>query len=334
MYNVFMDALIDNLKMIPLLFIIYIIIEIIEIKYEKTLVKNVERAGKAGPLAGAGFGCIPQCGFSVISTALYTKRLITIGTLLAVYLSTSDEAIPIILSQPEKVHLILPIIAVKVIIAIVAGYGVDFIFHTKLKKNEAAADIDISDTKLCCGHTCGDEEDERLELHNSEKQTTELENTPQNAEAKNIDTQNTKVQSTETKKIKLEIKHILFHPLIHTIKVFFFIFIVSLAINFILFKIGDANIGKVFLNHSVFQPIIASLVGLIPNCGASVAITQVFLKGGISFGSAISGLCSSAGLGLLVLFKENKDIRDTLKVLLLLLAISMTAGILIQSIYG
>lgn len=317
MYDIFMDALIDNLKMIPLLFIIYIIIEIIETKYEKTLVKNVERAGKAGPLAGAVFGCIPQCGFSVISTALYTKRLITIGTLLAVYLSTSDEAIPIILSQPDKAHLILPIILIKVAIALIGGYGVDLIMRNKIQKTEDAADIDISDTKLCCGHTCSDKEELKAIK-------------PEIAENNNQDNK----QNAEGEKIRLEIKHILFHPLIHTIKVFFFIFIISLAINFILFKIGDKNIGKVFLNHSIFQPVIASLVGLIPNCGASVAITQVFLKGGISLGSAISGLCSSAGLGLLVLFKENKNFKDTARVIILLLCISIGAGILIQSFYG
>lgn len=305
MLAIFLDALIDTSKMIPLLLIIYAGIELIEHNYGRKLTSIVQKADNTGPALGAVFGCVPQCGFSVISTALYTRRVITLGTLLAVYISTSDEAIPVILSQPNKAGIILPLIITKVIIAIIAGYAIDFILKNsnKTKKDESVereicatseegcANIHTHiDKKGCCGHSCNSE--------------------------------------------KAGFKELIIHPIKHTLKVFIFIFATSLLINFIIFKVGEENLGKLFLGHSVLQPVLAALVGLIPNCAASVAITEVFLKGGISFGSTIAGLSASAGLGMLVLFKENKDLKDTLRIIGLLFGISTVAGIAIQYFYG
>lgn len=304
MFGVFMDALIDTAKMIPLLFIIYVGVELIEHRYGRELTHIVQKAGKAGPSLGAIFGSVPQCGFSVISTALYTKRVITVGTLIAVYISTSDEAIPVILSQPSKAGVILPLILTKIVFAIIAGYAIDLIFKKSNKKNKTNEVVDNEicvtaedctkdvplDEKGCCGHSCSSE--------------------------------------------KASFKESIIHPIKHTIKVFLFIFATSLLINIILFYVGVQNLNKIFLGHTVFQPILTALVGLIPNCAASVAITEVFLKGGISFGSTISGLSASAGLGMLILFRENKDLKDTLRVMGLLFSLSVVAGIAIQYFYG
>lgn len=310
MHKVVLDAFIDSAKTIPLLLIIYAVIEFVESRYGGFIREKVKHAGKTGPAFGTFFGCVPQCGFSVIATALYTKRLITVGTLLAVYLSTSDEAIPVILSQPSKINLVLPLIAAKVIIALVAGYLVDFILNKSQKaKTQVCATSDEScyttvvppsetngidqtgdiDETGCCGHHCTSE--------------------------------------------KFNYNEIILHPLIHTLKVFLFIFAVSLTINYIIFRVGEQNLGHLLLNHSIFQPFAAALVGLIPNCAASIAITQVFLKGGISFGSAVAGLSASAGLGTLVLFRENKDTKDTLRIVLMLFGISVVAGIIIQYVF-
>jgi len=298
MIEIIQDALIDTLKMVPLLLVIYVAIEIIEYKYSAKLEEKVEKAGRAGPAIGAFVGAFPQCGFSVISSALYTQKLLTIGTLLAVYLSTSDEAIPILLSQPEKAAVVLPLILTKIGLALFAGYLIDLLYRRSNKKvlshidkfdhHECHHEHKI-DEAACCGHELGEQ---------------------------------------------INAKDIIIHPLVHTAKISFFIFITTFALNYAFFKIGDNNIPRLFLGHSIFQPVVAALVGLIPNCAASVAITEMYLKGAISYGSTIAGLSAGAGLGLLVLFRENKNLKNTLIILGLLLFFSITAGILIQYVYG
>lgn len=297
----FTDAFKDTALMIPWLLVIYLAIELFEYKYGTKISSLIGNARKSAPVIGAALGCIPQCGFSVISTALYARKLITAGTLLAVYLSTSDEAIPVIFSQPDKLEVILPIILTKLVIAIVSGYSIDLIFKKTIKPDnyiplehvdteEVNEIYELQDEKGCCGHHCVPE--------------------------------------------KPDIKEIFIHPLKHTFKVFIFIFMTSLAINLIILKVGEQNLSKLLMGHTIFQPVITGIFGLIPNCAASVAITQVFLKGGISFGSVVAGLSSSAGLGMLVLIKENGKTRDSLRIIGLLLAISIIAGIIIQYTVG
>ncbi|MCX6764748.1 MAG: arsenic efflux protein [Candidatus Nealsonbacteria bacterium] len=301
MFQVFSDAITDTVKMIPLLLVIYIAIELIEYKFGNKIREKIQKAGALGPAVGSTVGSFPQCGFSVVVTALYTQRLVTIGTLLAVYLSTSDEAIPIILSQPDRANIILPLILTKIFIALIAGYAVDFAFRKTNKETLThikafAKGLDdgshhhesIMEEKACCGHSA----------------------------------------SPSAKKFNP--KEIFFHPIIHTAKIFVFIFIISLSINVIIFEIGEEALGKFFLTHSILQPFISALAGLIPNCAASVVITELYLKGAITYGSVISGLCASGGLGILVLFKEEKDKKNIFKVLFLLFGISVTAGLIIQ----
>jgi len=301
MVNVFMDALLDTVRMVPLLLIIYIGIELVEYKFGNKIIGLVQKAGVAGPAVGAIAGCLPQCGISVVATALYTQRLATIGTLLAVYLSTSDEAIPVILSQPDKAGLILPLILTKIFIALVAGYTLDFFFR-KSNRNTlthirayAHGEDDVRhhhetvmDEAACCGH------------------------------------------STSASAHEFNPKEILLHPAIHTAKVFVFILAVSFLINVAVFQLGEEAFGKLFLGHSILQPFIAALLGLVPNCAASVGITELYIKGAITYGSLIAGLCASAGLGILVLFREEKQKKEMFKVLGLLFGISVLVGSAIQ----
>jgi hypothetical protein len=301
MYDVFMDALVDTARMVPLLLVIYIGIELVEYKFGHKIIGLVQKAGTAGPAVGALAGSLPQCGISVVATALYTQRLATIGTLMAVYLSTSDEAIPIILSQPEKASLILPLVLTKICIALVAGYALDLFFrranestlvHIKAyARGEDDAHHDhaiVMDEEACCGH------------------------------------------STSSSAHKFNPREIFFHPCIHTAKIFAFIFAVSLLINATVFLMGEESFGKLFLGQTLLQPFMAALVGLIPNCAASVAITELYLKGAITYGSLIAGLCASAGLGILVLFREENEKKEMFKVLGLLFGISVLAGSIIQ----
>jgi hypothetical protein len=301
MQQIFFDALYDSLKMIPLLFAVYVAIELIEYKLGNKIRQNIQKAGKAGPAVGALAGSFPQCGFSVISTALYTQRLLTIGTLLAVYLSTSDEAIPVILSQPDKAKIIIPIILTKIIIAVIFGYAIDFIFRKHNKKTIAHAEAYaqgkddsahhhevVVEEQACCGHS----------LSSSAK--------------------------------KFSPKEIIYHPLIHTLKIFLYILIISFLINFGIYKIGQGNLQALFAGHVFLQPFIAALIGLIPNCASSVAITEMYLKGVITYGAVIAGLCASGGLGILILFKEDKNRKDVFTVLGLLFGISVLAGLIIQ----
>ena len=292
MRELLLDALADSVEMIPFLLVIYFLVELFERRFGGTIERTLQRTAKAGPALGAAFGCVPQCGFSVVASALYARRLITKGTLLAVFLATSDEAIPVILAQPDKAKLVTNILATKLIIGLVSGYAIDFVIgmlsRGKPKRGHQVPVDDLHEAG-CCKHDLAG-----------------------------------RIGKWQWLK----------HPLIHTAKIFFFIMAVTFAINNLIWFVGEKNVGQVLLKQSLLQPFLAALFGLIPSCAASVAITELFLKGGLSYGSAIAGLCSSAGLGILVLLKENHDIRDTSRILILLVGISTAAGTLIHVLYG
>lgn len=304
MLEILIEALLDSVKMIPFLLIVYIGIELIEYKFGNKIREKVQKSGSAGPAIGALAGSLPQCGFSVVATALYTQRLATIGTLMAVYLATSDEALPVILSQPDKLGIILPLILTKIIIALFFGYSLDLIFRKNNRKtlkhiedynhgrDEKGHDHQkVLDETACCGHS-------------------------PNGSAK-----------------KFSVEEIFFHPLVHTAKIFLFIFIVSFLINLAFWKLGDAVLAQIFLNNSFFQPFLAALFGLIPNCAASVGITELYLKGVITYGSVIAGLCASGGLGILILFREEKNKSQVFQIIGLLFGISVLSGLIIQYVF-
>jgi len=304
MWLILKDALIDSLKTVPLLLVLYVGIELIEYKFGNKIREKVQNSGKAGPLIGTIAGIFPQCGFSVIATALFTQRLLTIGTLLAVYLATSDEAIPVILSQPDKAYLIFPIIGTKIIVALIAGYGIDLFFKKEQRKiiEHVEAVEEGHDSKshhhetilnetACCGH------------------------------------------STLSVSKKFDVKEIFWHPIVHTFNVFVFIFLVTLIINLAVFQIGEISLTKFFAKNIFWQPFLTAMIGLIPNCASSVAITELYLKNIIGFGPTMAGLLASGGLGLLVLYKEEKNKKKFIKILTILYGISVLVGFIIQLFY-
>ncbi|MFH0984734.1 MAG: putative manganese transporter [Candidatus Omnitrophota bacterium] len=289
MIEVLLDAFKDTLAMAPWLLGIYIALEFLENRSESFIGEKISHRMGAAPLLGALFGCIPQCGFSVIAATLFARRCISLGTLIAVFISTSDEAVPVILAQHDKAPLVLWLLFVKVILATVAGYAVDFFCRKDNPREPHSSHAPVvpqGGYRHCSCHAHGRE-----------------------------------IPRWKT---------FFLFPLKHTLKVLFFIFAVSLSIGLLVARSGEAGLEHLFFSGTLLQPFFSVLVGLIPNCAASVAITEIYLKGGITFGSAVAGLSASGGLGFLVLLKENKDRKENALVIGLLVLISLTAGILLN----
>ena len=292
------EAMIDSLNLVPLLFIIFVLLEILEHYFAKKKHLIVFWMKKIGPLFGSLFACLPQCGFSVIASTLYVRRILSRGTILAVYLATSDEAIPVIMAEPSKGHLILPIILVKVIVAVIVGYLVDFFVGY-----QANDPLPLHKEEHCEEH-----HHEGCDCTHHPKRLRDA----------------------------IRTKGFWWHPAKHTINIFLFILIVSIALGYFMEIVGtEENLAKYCLADSPLQPLLLSLFGLIPNCAVSVAMTLLFLKNTISFGSLIAGLSTAGGLGLLILFTKNNDKKDTALILSILVAVSTIVGIILQyNVFG
>ena len=285
MLEVIQDTLIDGIKILPFLFITYLIMEYIEHKMGEKSKNAIKKSGKFGPIIGSFLGIFPQCGFSVSATNLYAGRVITLGTLISVYLSTSDEMLPIFISEAVEPIIILKILAIKLLIGMFAGFIIDFAIRTINKRKKR-------------------NENEKIEIENL----------------------------CEHDHCHCENGSILKSALRHTINIFIFIIIITFIINTAVFLIGEENISNLLLNKKILGPIIASLIGLIPNCAASVIITNMYLENLISAGSMIAGLLTGAGVGLAVLFKTNKKIKENIKIVILLYAIGAVSGVLLELI--
>lgn len=276
--DVILDTLIDGVKLLPFLFLTYLAMEYIEHKVSGKAKAAIKKSGKAGPLIGGVLGAFPQCGFSTAASNLYAGKVITVGTLIAIYLSTSDEMLPVMLSEKISVTLIIKIILTKVVIAVIAGFVIDFIIR-KIRKPEITLD------KI--GHMC-DHDHCHCE------------------------------------------KSIFKSSLKHTIVIFGFILGISFILNVIIMFIGEDTLAGLILNRPVIGPLISGIVGLIPNCAASVVITQLYINGVMSFGSMMAGLLPGAGVGILVLFKENDNLKENLKIIGTIYAIGVICGIVID----
>ena len=287
MLEVLKDTLIDGIKLLPFLFIAYVIMEYLEHKTGEKTKKIIKQSGKFGPLLGGILGIFPQCGFSAAASNLYAGKLITLGTLIAIFLSTSDEMLPVLISENAPISLILQILAIKLVIGIIAGFIIDLVCQTYKKKHNKQEKQEMSEE---IGHMC-----EHEHCHCEEGGV-----------------------------LKSSIKH--------TLNIFLFIAIITLALNIIIYFIGEENISNLILNMPIVGPVIAGIVGLIPNCAGSVIITQLYLSNVISFGSMIGGLLVGSGIGILVLFRVNKNLKENLKILATLYAIGVICGIVIDFI--
>ena len=264
-------SVLDTLKLLPFLLLTYLLMEYLEHKMSEKATSVINRAGKLGPVLGGVLGIVPQCGFSAAMSNLYAGGLITRGTLLAVFLSTSDEMLPILISEKVSAPLIFKILAVKVISAVIVGLIIDLLFKTK-------RNADIHD--LCENENCHCEHG------------------------------------------------IFLSALKHTAQILLFIFIVNFALTAVIEYIGEESLANFIMNKPVIGELLSGLIGLIPNCASSVAITELYLQGGMSAGAMLSGLLTGSGIGLLILFRTNKNPRESFKILALLYASGVIFGFL------
>ena len=279
------EAIAESINLIPFLFIIFVFIEIFE-NYFSEKIENLSLSSRLwGPLIGSCLASIPQCGFSIIATVLYIRKFISLGTLLAVYIATSDEAIPILLAEPDNVSTIIPVICAKVALGLVVGYAVDLIFKSEIKTTQNEV-----------------QEIEEIELHEEGCCHSEIHST---------------------------VKKLFIHPLKHTFNIFLFILIINCFLSTVL-TYANETVTLIFDTNAFVQVFLASVIGLIPNCATSVLIVMLYLKSVIGLGSLIAGLSTNAGLGLLVLFKHNESLKDSLRVAGILFVVAMLSGLLLQ----
>ncbi len=328
MWDVVLDAVLDSLKVFPFLLLLYIIIEVVEEKISTGTKFFKYTQGKYATLVGAGLGLIPQCGFSVVASDLYARRYIKVGTLLAIFIATSDEAVPIILSNPTKAYVIFPILAIKFIFALVVGYGADLILTKYYKSNPLVKGTlkDISAKNHNHEHD-GEHIKEHKNKSNIELSEAKTENVITEAE---LEVDGCCGHNIEGKRSTL--KQFFLHPLVHSLKVFAYILAINLIMGFVIHFVGEQNVVNFMQSIVWLQPLLVAIVGLTPNCASSVLITQLYLINGISFGATISGLCVNAGIALMVLFKENKNVKHNLVIVGSLLLTSVMLGYAIMGI--
>lgn len=273
MKDVIFDTLVDGLKILPFLFLAFFIIEYVEHKV-KNPSKIVAKSGKFSVLVGSLLGLLPQCGFGVVATNFYITRIISLGTLMAIYLSTSDEMLVMMVSKKMNIKLIVLVLLIKFIMALLFGYLVDLIF--KKRKTEVQIEEVCHDDHCHC---------ERGLVKSS---------------------------------------------IIHSLKIFFFLIVTTFIINLVLYYFGNDMLAKVFMKNSFLGSFITGLIGLIPNCGASIILVELFLSEAISFGAFISGLLTCAGISILILFKGNKYLKENLFVLGLLYVLGVLGGLIVS----
>ena len=276
MLDCILDGVIDTLKLLPYLFITFLILEFIEHKLSKKNEKVLKKNKKLGPIFGGLLGGLPQCGFSSMASELFSSRVITMGTLIAVFLSTSDEMLPIMISEKVNPLLILKIVGFKVIVGIVIGFIIDLIYRKKLEEKQ-----DIH-------HMCEDEH-----CH--------------------CDHENIFISSIK-----------------HTLKIGLFILIANLLIGLIIYYIGEDKLSNLLLHKNIFGYFLSCFVGLIPNCAGSVIITELYLSKLISVGTMISGLLTGSGLGILLLFRTNKNMKENLSILSIIYFVGVIVGIIVD----
>lgn len=276
--GVIWDSLLDSVKLLPFLFFTYLIMEYLEHMAGEKMQAAIRKSGKGGPVLGSVLGAFPQCGFSAAASNLYAGRIITMGTLISVYLSTSDEMLPILISEKAGITMIFKILGTKIMIGMAAGFAVDIIMNRILKKKKEELRIE----HLCEQHHCHCE------------------------------------------------NGILKSALHHTLEIFLYILLISFVLNFLAAAVGEELLAGLMSDRPIIGAVIAGIIGLIPNCAASVVITQLYLEGLLSAGAMMAGLLVGAGVGILVLLRVNDNAKENIRIIALLYGIGVAAGILME----
>ena len=285
LFDAILDAVLDSLKILPFLFVTYLIMEYLESHTEDRVRDLVKRAGWMGPFWGGLLGAVPQCGFSAAASNLYAGRAISLGTLIAIFLSTSDEMIPIMISEAVPVTKMLKLLLVKLIIGILCGFLIDGFCHIRSSRKTGQPEDgeDFLIERLC------------------EKEHCHCEN-----------------------------GSIVGSALKHTLHIILFVFAITVLLNLAFLFLGEERLTAVISSRPVSGMFLSALIGLIPNCGASVLLTQMYLHGVLPASHLIAGLLDGAGVGLLILFRVNPDQKENLRITLLLYLLAVVFGMLIH----
>ncbi len=278
--DVLLDAVSDCVRDLPFLFVAFLIVELLEHRTSEWMNRTLAKVNGLGPLVGSLLGAVPQCGFSIMASDFYAGGVISLGTLLAVFLSTSDEALIILMSNPGHMGDVLRLVGVKIALALFWGYVIELV-------------IRLSGWRLASKHQ---------DLHDL------CENVGGEKEG----------ESPFRSAVR------------HTLEVFFFLFVFTFLLNLLIELIGMKGISRMLLSNTIFQPVLAAFIGLIPNCAASVILTELYIEGAISFGSAVAGLASGAGLGLVVLWRTNRNRKENLIETAVLLVTAILSGVVLQ----
>lgn len=279
--HVFIHTLVDSAKMLPFLYIAYLMIEAIEHHQGRRIERALASGGRWGFVPGALLGCIPQCGFSAMASNFYSSRVITLGTLLAVFLATSDEAVPLMIAVPQQWPYMVMLIAIKVVVGLLAGFLLDFACHKWVPASLRGGYTGHADQV-----DCHEEHEEKSSIWRA--------------------------------------------AFTHTLSIFLFIVLFSFLIGLIVHAVGEQAVAEFLNGMGPLQPVFAALIGLVPNCAASVVLTQLYLAGSIRFSSVVAGLCSGAGVGLAVLYRTNPNLKQNLFITALLWAMGAGAGLVLQ----
>lgn len=292
------DASLDTLKALPILYLAYLLVAYFSHSQSKNFTKFLNKSKHAGPAAGAFLGCIPQCGFSSVMSDLYSRRSISLGTLIAVFIATSDEAIPIMISEPSFIGDMFIMIGLKVVFALIFGYGIDLVISLFQKKKLPAEPILAEELEHQHDHcTCHGHNDSKGHCHK---------------------------------------ENIFLDALYHTLNIMIYIFVATLIIGIIVESVGLEALTSWFGGNVYIQILLASLIGLIPNCAASVFLVELYINGGIAFSAMFAGLSAGAGVGLVVLFIKNrgkKNILQNIGIVGLMYAIGVISGMLVSLFY-
>lgn len=324
MSEVILDALVDSAKILAVVVVFQFLIAFIESKLSDKIKLN----GSLAPLIGVSVSLLPQCGFSIVATDLYQKRHLTLGTLIGVYLATSDEALPIFLANPDKALHVLPLLGLKFALGLIFGYLIDAILINNRKKVAHHVEHCDEHYKIRLTDCDGAEvvpptnDDECVEKCDCDdcKECNHIHKEEQVE-------QNVKPQKEKSEKEE-KLDRFLFHPIKHSLEIFGYVFVVNVILGVIMYRVGEDALVEFLTTNKYLAPLFAVLVGAIPNCVSSVVLSELYVMGGLGFGATLGGLCMNAGLGFVYLFKDVKHTKHNLAVFGLMFVISIAIAYL------
>ncbi len=316
-FDIFGDALVDTLYLIPFLFVTYVAMEWLEHSASHRFQEAIERGGSAGPAIGAVLGVVPQCGFSAAASTFYAARVITLGTLIAVFLSTSDEMLPIFIAEAVPAETIAAILVAKVVLGMIAGFAIDAILRVTRPVRERMRIHELCERTGC---HCEEGEQEEDDSNGFDAPTQHMEGWEAVPVAKREHKSSHKWRTIFRSATK------------HTTEVSLFVFAVVLVLNALFAFIGEDILAQAIGANPQIAVLVSGLVGLVPNCAASVAIAQLYVDGVLGCGAMMSGLLCAAGVGLLVLFRTNNSLRQNLIILAILWGSACVCGFAIDAL--